>query len=69
MESVTLSSKYQLVIPRRVRERLGLKPGDRFQVMSIGDRIQLVRVGHIHEIRGFLGGLDPDFQRDEVDRA
>ncbi len=69
MQTVKLSSKYQLVIPRQVRDRLGLKAGDHFQVVTLGDRIQLVRVGHIHEIRGFLGDLDPHFERDEEERT
>mgnify|MGYP002640377384 CR=1 FL=1 len=69
METVKLSSKFQLVIPRTVRDRLGLSAGDRFQVITLGDRIQLVRVGHIHEVRGFLGDLDPNFERDEEDRT
>jgi len=69
MKTVTLSSKYQVVIPQAVRRRLGLAAGDRFEVLVLGDRIQLVRVGHIHEVRGFLSGLDDGFQRDEEDRV
>jgi AbrB family looped-hinge helix DNA binding protein len=69
METVTLSSKYQLVIPRRIREKLGLKPGVKFQVISIDDRIELIPVQPMSEMRGFLKGFDPTFEREREDRV
>jgi AbrB family looped-hinge helix DNA binding protein len=69
MATVTLSSKYQLVIPRRIREKLGLKPGAKFQVISIDDRIELIPVQPMSEMRGFLKGFDPTFEREREDRV
>ena len=69
METVTLSSKYQLVIPRRIREKLGLKPGVKFQVISIDDRIELIPVQPMSSMRGFLKGFDPSFEREREDRV
>ena len=69
MDIVTVSSKYQVVIPRRVRERVRLRPGTRLQVISFDDRIELVPLRPMREMRGFLKGLNPVFQRDEEDRA
>jgi AbrB family looped-hinge helix DNA binding protein len=69
MDIVTLSSKYQVVIPRRVRERVRLKPGTKLQVISFDDRIELVPLRPMREMRGFLKGLDSTFHRDEEDRT
>jgi len=69
MDIVTLSSKYQVVIPRRIRERVRLKPGTKLQVISFDDRIELVPLRPMREMRGFLKGLDSAFQRDEEDRT
>ncbi|MBP1719098.1 MAG: AbrB family transcriptional regulator [Deltaproteobacteria bacterium] len=68
MDTVTVSPKFQVVIPQRVRERVGLKPGTKLQVISFDDRIELVPVRPMREMRGFLKGLDRTFQRDEEDR-
>lgn len=64
METVTVSSKYQLVIPRAVRERLGIRPGQRVQVIAYGDRIEVVPVRPAQEIRGFLADLENTFERE-----
>ena len=69
MDAVTLSSKYQVVIPRRVRERIGLRAGERLQVISFDDRIELIPVRPMREMRGFLKGLDPAFERERDDRV
>ena len=69
MDIVTVSSKYQVVIPRRVRERAQLKPGTRLQVISFDDRIELVPLRPMREMKGFLKGLDAAFHRDEEDRV
>ncbi len=68
MSTVTISPKYQVVIPRAVRERIQLHPGERLQVISFDDRIELVPVRPMRKMRGFLKGLDPTFTRDEDDR-
>jgi AbrB family looped-hinge helix DNA binding protein len=67
VETVTVSSKYQVVIPRSVRERLGIKPGQQVQVIAYGDRIEVVPVRPARELRGVLVGLKNTFER-ESDR-
>lgn len=69
MDSVKISPKYQVVIPKAVRERMRLRPGTRLQVISFDDRIELVPVHPMREMRGFLAGMDRTFVRDEDDRA
>lgn len=69
MDTVTVSPKYQVVIPLAVRKRMHIRPGERFQVVSFDDRIELVPVRPMREMKGFLKGFDPSFQRDEDDRA
>ena len=69
MDSVIVSPKYQVVIPKSVRESLGIRPGDRLQVIAFDGRIVFIRVRPMKEMRGFLKGLDPTFKRDEGDRV
>jgi len=69
MDTVTVSPKFQVVIPRAVREQMGISPGERLEVISFDDRIELVPLRPMREMKGFLKGLDPTFQRDEDDRA
>ena len=69
MDAVTVSPKYQIVIPRSVRERMRIHPGERLQVISFDDRIELIPVRPMRSMRGFLKGLDTRFERDEEDRA
>lgn len=69
MDAVTVSPKYQIVIPKAVRERTGLRPGEKLQVLCLDGRIELVRTRPMTEMRGFLRGLDPSFEREEEDRA
>ena len=68
MTVVTLSSKYQVVIPKDVRERLGLSPGQKVQAMAVGGRIELVPVEPIERLRGFLKGMSTELERED-DRA
>lgn len=68
MDAVTISPKFQVVIPRRVREQLGLAPGQKVQVVVIDDRIELVPVRPLRRMRGFLRGLDTRVPR-EADRT
>lgn len=69
MDVVTVSPKYQVVIPKAVRDRARIEPGEKLQVLSFDDRIELVRTRPMRRMRGFLRGLDPSFERDEDDRA
>ncbi len=68
MSTVTLSPKYQVVIPQRVREKMRLKPGERFHVINYDGRVELVPVRKMSEMRGFLRGLTSDIPRDDEDR-
>jgi len=65
MEAVTISPKYQIVIPRSVRERINLQPGEKLQVISFDDRIELIPIRPMSEMKGFLKGLDASFERDK----
>ena len=67
MEQVKISPKFQVVIPKAVRESLRLTAGQRLQIVLYGDRIELVPVREIGEMRGFLAGMDTRFER-EPDR-
>ena len=68
MEAVTVSPKYQVVIPKAVRERVRMFPGEKLQVMGFDDRIALMRIHPMRKMRGYLRGLDPTFVREEDDR-
>jgi len=68
MSFVKISPKYQVVIPKTVREKLNLKPGQRLQVVEIGDRIELIQIRDIKDARGFLKGIDTEIIR-EGDRV
>ena len=67
MDSVTVSPKYQVVIPRAVREYLGIKPGQKVQVVQYEDRVELIPLRPIKQTRGFLKGIKTQIQR-ESDR-
>lgn len=68
MEAVTLSPKFQVVIPRAVRENLHLKPGQKFEVLEFQGRIELIPQRRIADLRGFVRGIDTRFDR-EPDRV
>jgi len=68
MDTVTISPKFQVVIPRSIREPLGIKPGQKFQVIVYDNRIELIPVRPIKKMRGFVKGIDTSVPRDE-DRA
>jgi AbrB family looped-hinge helix DNA binding protein len=67
VETVTISPKYQVVIPKRLRRKLGLCPGQKVQAIAYENRIELVPVRPIRKMRGFLKGINPSVDRD-VDR-
>jgi AbrB family looped-hinge helix DNA binding protein len=68
METVTLSSKYQLVVPRGARERLRLRPGMRITVLDKGGVLFLVPERPMAEYRGIARGVSPRALRDKKDR-
>jgi AbrB family looped-hinge helix DNA binding protein len=67
MGTVTISPKYQVVIPKAIREELGLLPGQKVQAIVYGERIELIPVRPMQEMRGFLKGIDTTVDR-EADR-
>ena len=68
METVTISPKFQVVIPKEIRDTLKLTPGQRVQAILYEDRIELIPVRPIKKMRGFLKGIDTSVPR-EGDRV
>jgi AbrB family looped-hinge helix DNA binding protein len=68
MQSITVSPKYQVVIPKTVRKALNIRPGQKMQVVEYAGRIELIPERDIKELRGFLKGLNTKFKR-EADRV
>jgi AbrB family looped-hinge helix DNA binding protein len=65
MTIVTISPKYQVVIPKSIRESLGLKPGQKIQAIEYNGRVELVPVRPVREMRGFLSGIDTAVPRED----
>jgi len=65
MQTVTVSPKYQVVIPKAVREALKLHPGQKMQIVEYAGRIELIPERDIKELRGFLKGINTEFKREE----
>ncbi len=68
MDVVTISPKFQIVIPRAIRERLGLEPGQKIQALAYDNRIEFIPVKPLKSMRGFLHGIDTTVRR-EKDRV
>jgi AbrB family looped-hinge helix DNA binding protein len=64
IEVVTVSPKYQVVIPRRIREKLGLRPGEKAYVFLYENRLEFVPVKKLKRMRGFLRGIDTTVMRE-----
>ena len=64
METVTISPKFQVVIPKDIRETLKLKAGQKVQAIVYEDRIELIPVRPIRKMKGFLRGIDTNVPRD-----
>jgi AbrB family looped-hinge helix DNA binding protein len=67
MEAVTISSKYQVVIPREVRKQFNLKPGQKLMFIPYNGTLRVVVVPPIKRARGMLKGLNTENIREEVD--
>jgi AbrB family looped-hinge helix DNA binding protein len=65
MTTVVISPKFQVVIPKKIREQLGLKVGTRVEAIAYDGRVELVPVRPASELRGFLEGIDTRVERDE----
>ena len=65
MSFVTVSPKFQVVIPKDVRESLGIFSGQKIQVLTYKNRMELIPIRPMEEMRGFLKGIDTNLERDE----
>ena len=68
MDAITVSPKFQVVIPLKVRERLKIQRGQKLQVIAYDNRVVLIPMRPIQEARGSLKGMDTSVQREEEDR-
>ena len=68
MNTVTVSPKFQVVIPQEIRKSLGLQPGQKVQTILYENRIELIPIRPMRSMRGFLKGIDTSIER-EVDRV
>ncbi len=65
MTSVTVSPKYQVVIPKEVRESMGIVSGQKIQILTYQNRIELIPIRPMKKMRGFLKGIDTSVKRDK----
>lgn len=65
MTTITVSPKYQVVIPKEIRHSLKLKPGQKLQVMQLEDKIVFSPIINIKEAKGILKGMNTNFEREE----
>ncbi len=65
MKQVTVSSKFQVVIPREVRESMDIQPGTRVQVLQYENRIELIPLREPKSLRGFIKGIDTEVDRQD----
>ena len=65
MNTVTVSPKFQVVIPQAIREGLSLTPGEKLRVIRYDNRVELIRIQPIKELRGFLRGMNTTIERED----
>lgn len=65
MTAVTVSPKYQVVIPKQVRESMGIFSGQKIQVLTYQNRIELIPIKPMKKMKGFLKGIDTEVSRDK----
>ncbi|MCF6257936.1 MAG: AbrB/MazE/SpoVT family DNA-binding domain-containing protein [Gammaproteobacteria bacterium] len=65
MLSVTVSPKFQVVIPKEVRESMGIVSGQKIQMLTYRNRIELIPIRPMKKLKGFLKGIDTDIDRDD----
>ena len=69
MTTVTVSPKFQVVIPKEIRQKAGIQPGQKLEVFRVDDIIELVPVKDMKSMRGSLPGLSTEVDRSERDRV
>lgn len=65
MNTVTVSSKFQVVIPKEIRDGIGLKAGTTMEIITYGSRIELVPIQPMRALKGFLEGINTEILREE----
>lgn len=65
MTSVTVSPKYQVVIPKSIRESMGIVSGQKIQILTYQNRIELIPIQPMKQMRGFLKGINTSVKRDK----
>ena len=65
MNALTLSPKFQVVVPKEIREAMKLKAGMPMQVVQYGERIEFIPVRPMRQVRGMLRGMATDIERDD----
>ena len=65
MEAVKISPKFQVVIPKKVRESMQLRPGQQMQVVEYGNRVELIPIKSVESMRGFMKGINTEFTRED----
>lgn len=65
MSTVTVSPKFQVVIPKEIREPMGIHSGQKVQMIQFQNRIELIPIKPINQLRGFLKGIKTDVKRDK----
>ncbi|MCU7918506.1 MAG: AbrB/MazE/SpoVT family DNA-binding domain-containing protein [Candidatus Thiodiazotropha sp. (ex Epidulcina cf. delphinae)] len=64
MTTVTVSPKYQVVIPKEVRDSMGIVSGQKIQMLTYRNRIELIPIKPMKKMKGFLKGIDTEVKRD-----
>jgi len=65
MDTLTISPKYQVVIPKSIRELLKLRPGQKVHAIVYDNRIELIPVQPLGRLRGFVQGIDTEVERED----
>jgi len=65
MNTITVSPKYQILIPKKVRNNLHIKPGNKLQVFSYNGRIEIIPIKSFSSLKGSLKGINTNIARDE----
>jgi AbrB family looped-hinge helix DNA binding protein len=69
MDAITISSKFQVVIPKKIRKQYNLKPGQKLVFIPYKNSLRVVIVPAIDQGYGFLEGIDTDVPREDEDRS
>jgi AbrB family looped-hinge helix DNA binding protein len=65
MDTVTMSDNYQIVIPKEVRNTIGVEAGTSFEIMVYANRIELIPIGSMQSLKGIFKGIDTTIVRNE----